>query len=647
MTCQFIHRGSARAHLPPPFTPNMTTGRHPLMRNHPSPSQPLSLRPPLLALLALLGVVCVVCVPNVHAQERGPKAGQARPSAIEGPLAVVLADSESSPLGERDKLATALLQALEQEGFSPLSHAQERLESHHSKPAQHLPKDVMQKLRESIDGVTRDLAMGDLPSAVTGMQAIDELHHSALVRLNRESKQARRLFTACVAMGVMLDDTGKSEEGVKRLHHCAVTFPGFRLSRDAFSPDAIALYQEVLQSIDPVVLRVDNLSPEMACTVRYNGLNVGAAPAQLRVHRGEATVQLECDDTPGRVHTVELANERQRLAINPKLEQAISATPQALRLRYDSPETLHTAAAAHTLALASTLNAAHAVLVHGLPTGGRRILLLQASQKENTERKGASNDPVLASVAWDGRLPSLPETVRRLVERNNRRQRNASPGNAHALRLDGANREAPGVNGDVSTTLSGMPSAAQWAWPVVGLAYGTSIGITLHNLHKRAQAREYIVAVQSLSSRNALADAFRTTEPGYVKRRNVSLAAASVSNALFVASSTLILPDSASTPWWAYASGGVGLVLAGTGAVMLGINSGCELGEQCTYSGSWDRDGSLPALLLIHAAGPLSVPLTYLINQALPGSVRRNQAPIQARIEADLNSAALHLQGTF
>lgn len=80
---------------------------------------------------------------------------------------------------------------------------------------------------------------------------------------------------------------------------------------------------------------------------------------------------------------------------------------------------------------------------------------------------------------------------------------------------------------------------------------------------------------------------------------------------------------------------------------MLGINSGCELGEQCTYSGSWDRDGSLPALLLIHAAGPLSVPLTYLINQALPGSVRRNQAPIQARIEADLNSAALHLQGTF
>ena len=550
---------------------------------------------------------------NAAAQEQG--------SDESGPFAVVIADSEQAPVSDPTTLSTTLRAALEKAGPSVLGDAAERFLQYHSKPSSELPTDVMDTLRKQIDQVTRDLAMGDLPSAVEGMEAIEGIQHQALAQLNRESEQARRLFTACVAMGVMLHESGKDDEALSRLQHCAASFPGFQLSPDAFSPQAIKLYQSAVATIDPVILRVDNGSPELPCTVRFNGLNVGTAPAELRVQRGWAGVQLECNDKPARMHVIMLSQPKQHLVIDPVLEYAVHVDGAALWLRYQDEATLARRAEEHGLAVTTALRVPRGLLARRKPEGDFRLALLDAESQRTS-----------AETAWDGNEATLSDALARLL------QGHTTPAPLVATTVE------PPTSDFKTHTLVGLPTAWAWSWPIIGVAYGGSVGLSLLMLSQRADDREYATFLPTSQNpitfiRSELAN----LRSGYNRRGVMSLAFSSASNALAIAGSVLALPEDEGIPYWAYISGGVGVALAGTGAVLLAKNQSCGLTDGCTFSKNWDRDPLLPALLMIHAVGPLSVPLAYLIEKAVgasPGSVHLEAS-------ATASSAYFSLQGSF
>jgi hypothetical protein len=85
---------------------------------------------------------------------------------------------------------------------------------------------------------------------------------------------------------------------------------------------------------------------------------------------------------------------------------------------------------------------------------------------------------------------------------------------------------------------------------------------------------------------------------------------------LSISALPFLLPPASGTPWWAWAIGGLGLVPAGLGVVVLASEGSCIDAEGCTRR---EQTAVLGSLLLMHASPLISVPFIYLL-RSLSGS---------------------------
>lgn len=115
--------------------------------------------------------------------------------------------------------------------------------------------------------------------------------------------------------------------------------------------------------------------------------------------------------------------------------------------------------------------------------------------------------------------------------------------------------------------------------------------------------------------------------------------AASV-NSLVVASSVLGLPEQSSVPWWAWAAGGAGAALLVSGAVATLSVDRCELASPEQTCDGWTRDSLFGPWLMIHAAAPLSVGLTYALSQL-------GRDDVSVALSAEPRRAEISLRGSF
>lgn len=111
-------------------------------------------------------------------------------------------------------------------------------------------------------------------------------------------------------------------------------------------------------------------------------------------------------------------------------------------------------------------------------------------------------------------------------------------------------------------------------------------------------------------------------------------------NTLAVTSSLLGLPQAPDVPWWAWAAGGAGAALLVSGAVATLAVDRCEITAPEQDCGAWTRDSLFGPWLMIHAAAPLSVGLTYALSQL-------TSDPVSVSIAAEPSHAALSLRGSF
>jgi hypothetical protein len=99
------------------------------------------------------------------------------------------------------------------------------------------------------------------------------------------------------------------------------------------------------------------------------------------------------------------------------------------------------------------------------------------------------------------------------------------------------------------------------------------------------------------------------------------IATGAAGGGLLVAAMPLVLPDEAKTPWWAWLSGGLGVVAA-AGSIASGVMAAPKPPESCTVNGpdptscvNRGRDVDRAILLGATAAPLLTMPLVYLLRK--------------------------------
>ncbi|MCA9616303.1 MAG: PEGA domain-containing protein, partial [Myxococcales bacterium] len=353
--------------------------------------------------------------------------------------------------------------------------------------------------------------------------------------------------------------------------------------------------RELLERVDAAIARepLGRLvveSEPSGCAVRLAGVASGQTPFTLvDLAQGTYGVQVECSpEDRGRVHRVEVRTGETRVHIDTRFESVLRSRP--------------------------------IVHAHGDDA-------LDALKK--------------LSRRMDVSIVALEPTARggwtaRLIERNDvgERVELGLRGEAHEFVVslrdgDGGSRPARSSRSDdVERSPVWLATGLVLVAAGVG-AYGG--GIATHRL--RAKAGDTYAELQA-------------TDPEFVQRQQDWLAyqvpthvLAYVGGAFVAAGFAFALPEREGTPWWAWLSGGVGLLTAGLGAALVVTLPDCEqVAETQRACVNRGQGGQRSSFLVSTALPLLTVPFTYLFGR---------DAPVRVEGSGSATHATLSLRGTF
>lgn len=552
------------------------------------------------------GWLCVIDASRAHAD------------VPRGSVAVVVTMTTDDDPTTAEELAKAVQQAAQARGAAMIDDGSTRVSARHSAPAVRPAADRLASLRGELDAVTRHLALGELQEAIKRMKTIEALHHDALDFLSREAAQARKLFQACVMTGYLLHEKGRVSEGSEQLRTCAASFPGYELHKEVFADDVRSLYVRVTtqQDAQQAWLLVEGIDG-VGCDVRLNGINVGSAPLQVRTRPSMVRVQLECGSGLGRIHTIKLRRGKQKVRIDAGLEEALDTTDEIPMLRHVKrlPEER---LVRQLVEIGKAIDVDNVLQVHRAEEGWE-LALIDVSARVAAVRVEVDEDHSGAGV---GRLFA-------------------------AARLEGDDIDGDGVAGGSSSgskrSLIGTGRVDGAYFALVGTVWALSPIASVLVLKDRRQIRLDIRDIERSGAQSA-SDQERMNELGddYNTIGGLGYAFAGVPS-LWLAVSSMFLPDTDGIPWYAWLTGGVGATAVAVGVSLRVGSDLCSLEWDGRHCGMWTADKHMGPYLIVHGVGPLSVLISYLIGEAVDSGKSRTSA----RIHVGDESASFILQGAF
>jgi hypothetical protein len=167
--------------------------------------------------------------------------------------------------------------------------------------------------RESIKRRLSD-AQGELavrPSSTT--HVLQELSPAQRDAIAQDPLVAHQMEAVCLTqLEYEVRSRGKIQS---QAQFCRELFPSLRPDEGVYPPPV----REALNAVGRVDVQVDGPA---GCRVLLNGREVGTSPATLHVFPVRARVQLTCDGSASRVHSV-LLGERKRLAVDPAADAVL------------------------------------------------------------------------------------------------------------------------------------------------------------------------------------------------------------------------------------------------------------------------------------------------------------------------------------
>jgi hypothetical protein len=471
------------------------------------------------------------------------------------------------------------------------------------------------------------LAKGDYENALEQLNEAQRLTQAAAEALNREKRLSQKVLDTCLYMVRALLETGAEIRARSMTRDCRRLVPRGQPSELRHTPTVLEMLEEVdgARSEQTGSIRVKSNPP--SCTVRLNGIVIGQTPLEVHnVFPGRYRVQVECDPrTRGRVHVADVVAGPTEVIVDQRFDDVVGTTPM-LHLRYVDASTL----TEHRVEDAERVSAV-------TPTSA--VLLLSAPRSDAFELELYEDSPLklrgLARIPNEPRGPSRGDialAVRTLLEGGCTDYTGPQPS---PLRC-----RAPAVE-------PAMEVSADDAWPFHRPPRARYIaGISLAGLGTASLLTGYVLMAPRASAGESWVDELdmsggvgsppqRWETPG-----TTVLVAAPVGGAALVAAMPLALPKRARTPWWAWASGAVGIgAVAASGYLASTVNDQGSPEVSCSSSSATAADArrcvkrgqriDFAVLTGVAAAPLLTMPLVYLLRpkrMKLSANVRVSRA---------------------
>lgn len=500
-----------------------------------------------------------------------------------------------------------------------LEAATREFEARESAPAAQVSSSEIQEwIQRSRDALTY-LAGGDYGKARRELTELQKLSKRVAEELNRERERAQEVLDSCLDMVRLMLETRTRGEAKEQARACRQLVPRVEPGGSRHPPAVI----EVLSEVDSETSERGALTIESepaGCAFRINGLSFGTTPDSMRLFFGDYRVQAECNgDGRGRVHPVKIDSSEARVFIDARFDSVVQTQP-FLQLRYPDTKAKSKWMASDANKVRTTVRATH-VLVATSPQAG--MLRLERLSTSPDDPRGVA---LLNTTAAGPSREDVDLAVKTILKNECKDFTGARP------------TDLSGCGGAKTWPTDRTPKAHFWAGVAVASLGSVSLiaGYGLHGGRKKVG--------DSWSSDVANTE----LQAKWLNLGNGVIITGAVGGAGLVAAMPLVLPYRSKTPWWAWLSGGLGVVaLAGSIASAVSIPSTvpdctramdamAPTAAQCVDHGQ-KRDRAI--LLGITAAPLLTMPLVYLF--------RPKEAKVTPNIEIGARGGRVLFSGEF
>jgi hypothetical protein len=482
----------------------------------------------------------------------------------------------------------------------------------------------------------------------------------ALESLNRETRAAQHLLDACLYLvRAHLQHNDRAEARSQALE-CRRLVPDIAPEPTVHPPDVIGVLAEAqaqLRSHEPPALRIE--SEPTGCAAYVNGRNLGPTPRELsQLSPGEYRLQVECEPgVMGRVHRLTLVSSRVIAKVDTRYDRVIE-TLFDLSLHYAQRDQERKYLGRDAVETARIVGATDVVVawVESAPNTARATVKLdryRVADGVHLAQATVSVDPGTGAITNE-QIGRARKELLDLAPRKPAVVAAAPATQPVAAAPAVADEREPKDEPEHATVQDPEPYAAEYEQPDDGKGPSavTITGYVVGGVGLVAHVASWITYASLLDKQSVYTDALNanpmpldpTTEE-LTALRDVKSAddppviLGITGAALSTAALPLWLPESKGITWWGWASGGAGLALAITGAVLHANASSCELDlyTRCTEPA---LATDLGPMLLLQAAPLIAVPIVQGIR-----SLTEDRASVSLQLGSD--RAALQLEGQW
>lgn len=483
----------------------------------------------------------------------------------------------------------------------------------------------------------------------------------ALESLNRETRAAQHLLDACLYLvRAHLQHNDRAEARSQALE-CRRLVPDIAPEPTVHPPDVIGVLAEAqaqLRAHEPAALRIE--SEPTGCAAYVNGRNLGPTPKELsQLSPGEYRLQVECEPgVMGRVHRIALVSNRVIARVDTRYDRVIE-TLFDLSLHYAAREQERKHLGRDAVETARVIGASDVVVawVEAASSAARAQVKLdryRVADGVHLAQATLSVDPGTGAISKDQldrarndllKIVDKPAAVAAIAPAPLVPEDDAAPIDEQDPEPVATPREPEAVvDGDYTQPDSNDGAEGVSALTITGYIVG-GLGLVAHAASwityvQLSDAQSNYTAALNANlmpgeptgdEQTALRDIDSIDEPPIM----FGVAGAALSTVAL----PMWLPQSEGIEWWGWASGGAGLALAVTGAVLHANASGCALDryQRCTEPA---LATDLGPMLLLQAVPLLAVPIV----QGIRG-LTEDRASMSLRLGDQ--SAALHLEGQW
>lgn len=460
--------------------------------------------------------------------------------------------------------------------------------------------------------VLEQLVRGEPERALTGLEKRGLISQTSALVMNREQDAAQRFFDTCLLGVRALLEAGANGEAASMARECRLLSPVGAPTPRMHPPSVLQLLGAI--DVDRAdaggSLAIDSEPP--GCLARINGQEVGTTPLVVEsLLQGEVTVQVESEEDPtGRLHRAVVGSQLTEVVVDVRFDRAV-VTDHELSLQYPTETERGAFLAADTARVNEAIRAENVVAIE--PTLARIKITRMMG--------GAGPSRSTAMLSTEDGPPSratLAIVATTLID-----------GGCMDLTVDPPLRSCP--TRESAPSPPALPPRRPRGQFISGLtllgAGGASLLTGYVLIAPRARASEDWVGALDRGEPSAAA------QERWFNYGTAITTTAAVGGGMLTAAMPLVLPNREKTPWWAWASGGVGVGLAAF-AIAYGVTADSEPTIGCSNLVAAARDARTcvkraeridTAVLTGMTAAPLiTMPLVYLLRRepkVVPGVV--------------------------